>query len=324
MQIFKAIKTFVIKNNLIDFQTRNQKLSVVAMFINFSIAAFKVIAAFYISSYFLIVSSIYSIGIGMTKQIFYRGARNSKFDPGKERRYVILIYLALLLSSITYSIYMVRLFYIPNDQFNYGFFISLIIVIVTIIEFVFAIIGLIKSSHLRDSMLLALKVVMLSSALVSLVIAQGAMFIFIRIDIYTVYNSQTSNAILGLVVGVSSSILSIVLLTRNIKNKPKPLEELTLEELWELFPVSLLPYQKRWNKRFLKEKTYLSHHLNPDAIIGIEHIGSTALSNIYSKNIIDMMIIVNDDYKLSDIALYLNKINFITMKISDKRISLNK
>ncbi len=323
MEIFTKIKAFIIKHNLIDFKTRNYKLSLIAMIINFATAAFKVIAAFYISSYFLIVSSIYSVGIGFTKQIFFRGVMRTKLNPRKERKYVLLMYLALFLSALVYMFYMVRLFYIETSEFNYGMVISLLIAIASIYELVIAIIGLIKSHHLRDNLLKALKIVTLTSALIAIVVTQNAFLTFIN-DESTVLNNQMSNAIFGLMMGVVAAAIALVQFVINFRKKFKPLNEMTDEELWELFPIYLVPHNNKWTKRFEHEKRYILSHLNDGSLKKIEHIGSTAIENIQAKDIIDILIVVDDKKNLFDVANRLKKLGYLMMSKEDNRISLNK
>ncbi len=323
MELFDKAKDFIIKHNLIDFKTRNYKLSLVAMTMNFATAAFKIIAAFYVSSYFLIVSSIYSVGIGLTKQIFFRGVIKSKLNPRKERKYVLLIYTALFVSSLVYMFYMIRLFYIETRPFNYGMFISLIIAIVSVYELVIAIIGLIKSHHLRDSLLTALKTVTLTSALVAIVVAQSALIIFIT-DQNTILNNKYSNAIFGLLMGFIAAVISLAQFIRNYKKKFKPLSEMSLEELWELFPIFLVPHNDAWIKRFNIEKRYLLSHISDGTILRIEHVGSTAIESIQAKDIIDMLVIIDDDINMMDVAFKLKKLGYLIMSKSDNRVSLNK
>ncbi len=324
MKLNETIKAFIIKHNLIDFKTRNYKLSIVAMALNFFTAAFKIIAAFYISSYFLIVSSIYSVGIGMTKQLFFRGVSRSKEDPYKERKYTILIYMALSLSALVYSFYMIRLILMGNDEFNYGIVLSLLIALISLIEFITAIVGLVKSNQLKDTLLTAIKMVTLTSALVSMAMVQSAILTFLSSTFRLTYDFYISNAIVGLLVGISMSASSIILLYKHAKIKRKPLKDLTIEELWQLFPIFLVPHQKRWAKRFLKEKKYLLSHIKYNAVKTIEHIGSTAIPDIQAKNIIDIIVVVEKGYQMKDVAHLLETIGYIKMSESDQRISLNK
>lgn len=321
MEFIDNIKAFIIKHNLIDFKTRNHKMSLVAMTLNFSVAVFKILAAFYISSYFLIVSSIYSVGIGLTKRIFFRGVMRAKENPYKEKKYVLLMYGMLFLSSIVYIIYMIRLFSINEEPFNYGRFISLIIVLVSLIEIISAIIGLVKSTNLKDTLLTALKTVMLASALISVVVAQSAFLTYIS-NFGTEF--RISNPVLGLVMGSIAAIIALVMFVKSTKTKIKPLSEMTEEELWKLFPIHLVGYKKAWERRYKRQTRYIKTHINDGSILFMDHIGSTAIKGIQSKDIIDIMIVVSDEIDLVAFAKRLIKLDYKVMREDHKRIDLNK
>ena len=77
--------------------------------------------------------------------------------------------------------------------------------------------------------------------------------------------------------------------------------------------VILVEYDPNWEKIANSIINKLSYLLN-DVILGIEHIGSTAIKNIKSKPIIDIVVGVN---KLEDIFKYkikLEKEGFIFAK----------
>lgn len=66
----------------------------------------------------------------------------------------------------------------------------------------------------------------------------------------------------------------------------KKLSDMTLEELWHLFPISLVPHNDAWRDWFYEESHALSQIL-PGFML--YHIGSTAIPGIYAKNIVDIM-----------------------------------
>lgn len=66
----------------------------------------------------------------------------------------------------------------------------------------------------------------------------------------------------------------------------KKLSDLTLEELWRLFPISLVPHNDAWRDWFYEESHALSQILPG---FNLFHIGSTAIPGIYAKNIVDIM-----------------------------------
>ena len=62
----------------------------------------------------------------------------------------------------------------------------------------------------------------------------------------------------------------------------KPLSDMTLEELWELFPIFLTEHNESWNKWYDEEERRLVGIL-PSSAIKISHIGSTAIKDIWAK-----------------------------------------
>jgi GrpB-like predicted nucleotidyltransferase (UPF0157 family) len=61
----------------------------------------------------------------------------------------------------------------------------------------------------------------------------------------------------------------------------KPLSEMTLHELWKLFPIQLSEHKEYWKDWYQEEKEFLSSFLPKKA--QIHHIGSTAVNGIWAK-----------------------------------------
>ena len=101
----------------------------------------------------------------------------------------------------------------------------------------------------------------------------------------------------------------------------KRLSEMTLEELWQLFPIVLTPHQESWNGCFLQECARLTKVL-PDA--KISHIGSTAVSSIWAKPIIDILVEVSEDGSLLEYKDLITNNGYICMSESEKGLSFNK
>ena len=102
----------------------------------------------------------------------------------------------------------------------------------------------------------------------------------------------------------------------------KRLSEMTLEELWQLFPIILTAHRECWKEWYLEEDTLLKKVL-PQAE-RISHIGSTAVSSIWAKPIVDILVEIP---KTSDLFAYKNLIvqnGYICMSESEKGISFNK
>ena len=103
----------------------------------------------------------------------------------------------------------------------------------------------------------------------------------------------------------------------------KPLSELTLEELWELFPIILSEHQSCWLDWYEEEKQTIAA-LFSDQNIKISHIGSTAISHIWAKPIIDILIEIPESIPLAKIKDTLVSSGYICMSETEERISLNK
>lgn len=102
----------------------------------------------------------------------------------------------------------------------------------------------------------------------------------------------------------------------------KQLSEMSLEELWNLFPIFLVPHKERWKKQYEEMETMLRETFSQHDI-RISHIGSTAIDNIYAKDIVDILMEVDNSTDLRDIAREAENIGFIRMSERKKRISLN-
>lgn len=104
----------------------------------------------------------------------------------------------------------------------------------------------------------------------------------------------------------------------------KKLEEMSLEELWQLFPIFLVEHKSEWKDWYELEKTSLKKILGANVIKRIEHIGSTAIPNIWAKNIVDILLEVGRIEDLARVRDLLVKNGWLVMSESPNRISLNK
>ena len=77
-----------------------------------------------------------------------------------------------------------------------------------------------------------------------------------------------------------------------IQDCAKPLSDMTLEELWQLFPIILSGHNPDWNKYYEEEKTLLEKSFG-NLLIRIEHIGSTAVEGLIAKPTVDILLEVD-------------------------------
>ena len=104
----------------------------------------------------------------------------------------------------------------------------------------------------------------------------------------------------------------------------KDLSEMTLEELWELFPIFLVEHDDRWKDFFDEVEKTLTRILSEQPVERISHIGSTAIHGIWAKNIVDVMVEIPQSADMKNIAQILEQNGFIVMSAEENRISLNK
>lgn len=102
----------------------------------------------------------------------------------------------------------------------------------------------------------------------------------------------------------------------------KKLSEMTLHELWELFPIVLVEHDPRWADTYREEVEFLKTVLPPD--VEFHHVGSTAVDGIYAKPIIDILAAVNSAMQQRETADILQRNGYTVMSATNSRISLNK
>jgi len=95
---------------------------------------------------------------------------------------------------------------------------------------------------------------------------------------------------------------------------------MTLEELWQLFPVILAPHDPAW-KEWYAEEEELIRACAGEKIVRISHIGSTAIPGIRAKPTVDILLETEDPDALPDL---LSAAGFRVMSRGAGRISFNK
>lgn len=103
----------------------------------------------------------------------------------------------------------------------------------------------------------------------------------------------------------------------------KPLSEMTLEELWELFPIFLTEHDDRWTSFYDEMEHFLAELLSGYQVTRISHIGSTAVNGIWAKSIVDILLEIDAEEDMGSVARILENNGFICMSSSDKRVSFN-
>ncbi|MCI8539730.1 MAG: GrpB family protein [Oscillospiraceae bacterium] len=104
----------------------------------------------------------------------------------------------------------------------------------------------------------------------------------------------------------------------------KELTEMSLEELWELFPICLVAHRSQWSEFYDEIETLLRSGLPECPVERISHIGSTAVAGIWAKDIVDVLVEVSRGSELEHIAKAIEERGFIRMSAEADRISFNR
>ena len=98
---------------------------------------------------------------------------------------------------------------------------------------------------------------------------------------------------------------------------------MTLEELWELFPIVLTSHDPQWSYWAKEEMRLLSSLLVKYSPV-INHIGSTAIPYIQAKPIVDILVEISPDVQWQAIKEILELNGYICMSEAETRMSFNK
>ncbi len=104
----------------------------------------------------------------------------------------------------------------------------------------------------------------------------------------------------------------------------KKLSEMSLEELWQLFPIFLTEHQACWKEWYEEEAASLRAVLPLDKVKRISHIGSTAVETIWAKPIVDILVEISMDCDIQSTKELLCSNGWICMSQNGNRISFNK
>jgi len=100
------------------------------------------------------------------------------------------------------------------------------------------------------------------------------------------------------------------------------LSEMTLEELWQLFPIYLTEHQSCWQEWYSEEERLLKNAFSSTE--RISHIGSTAIPSIWAKPIIDILVEIPRGRNLLDYRTPMTNCGYICMSQNENELSFNK
>lgn len=109
---------------------------------------------------------------------------------------------------------------------------------------------------------------------------------------------------------------------RNSAQDDIGLAKMSLEQLWQLFPIVLTEHKDFWAEWYDEEAALLTKEC-PD-IERISHIGSTAVRDIRAKPTIDILAEISKQRRLADLKDRIAECGYICMAESGNRIDFNK
>lgn len=103
----------------------------------------------------------------------------------------------------------------------------------------------------------------------------------------------------------------------------KQLSEMTIEELWEIFPIILSKHRICWSEWYQEEEKLIKKFIKLPNIC-INHIGSTAIKGIDAKPIIDILLEIPTEVSMDEVKKTLIDNGYICMSEMKNRKSFNK
>lgn len=166
-------------------------------------------------SIFLFVNAFYNVGMAYAKYIAMNGYKTGKQPPDdthpfgygrEEYRVYFRVGLIIIVSSIVFMIYSMRLF-ITGSNAYYPMVIAIAIAAVTFTEIGMAIQGAVSMKKRREVCIEATKMANLASSLISLVLTQTAILSFTMEG-----NNSVYNGISGMVFGGCAALIGVYML----------------------------------------------------------------------------------------------------------------
>lgn len=103
----------------------------------------------------------------------------------------------------------------------------------------------------------------------------------------------------------------------------KSLSEMSLEELWQLFPIILKEHSPEYKNWYLEEKKILEAILPAESIKRINHIGSTAVPGLLAKPTVDILLEISREAELAKVEAELKKADWTLMHRNEEDQELN-
>ena len=104
----------------------------------------------------------------------------------------------------------------------------------------------------------------------------------------------------------------------------KSLEDMSLEELWQLFPIFLEEHNKDWAAWYKEESRRIQSFLPVNQLYEMHDIGSTSVDGIWAKPIIDILLEIPRSEDMGSIKIELLEHGYLLMSESEGRMTFNK
>lgn len=104
----------------------------------------------------------------------------------------------------------------------------------------------------------------------------------------------------------------------------KPLTEMTLEELWAVFPIFLEEHNEDWKEWYRGEGNRIFKFLPGEERTEISHIGSTAIDEIWAKPMVDILLQISKGASMEQMKEILIKNGYLCMSEEENRKSFNR
>ncbi len=106
----------------------------------------------------------------------------------------------------------------------------------------------------------------------------------------------------------------------------KQLSEMSIKELWELFPIILREHNPQYKEWYETEKQIILSNINTEYIVRINHIGSSAVAGLIAKPTIDILLEIDGCCNVTKLIKNLSTIGWSLMRQENDpfKLSFNK
>lgn len=188
------------------------------------IAVGKLIMGIISLSFFTCANAFYSFGMVGAKSIALTGIRKAQ-DKSEQYKYCFCSGVVLIVSSLLYIIYSIRLFFSPITS-SYHMYIAIGIAAVTFTEVGLNIRGVIVTRHNHTLLIHVIKMINLSASLIAMVLTQTALLSFTNKEGDALVTSK-ANGVIGILMGTVATLIGCYMIYRVKKLKKQ--DDLSIE-----------------------------------------------------------------------------------------------